>query len=561
MGSGSAWRSWKPAGPFTLGQAARRFAILARREVRNVPKVLISDGLAPQGVEILERARGVEVILRNSVSPGELGELIPDIEGLVIRSATKVTADLIGRADKLRVIGRAGIGVDNVDVPAATARGIAVLNTPEGNNVTTAEHAIALLVSLARHIPQATASMKAGAWEKTKFTGMELYNRTLGVVGIGNIGRIVAQRAQGLGMRVIAYDPHITPEVAAKLDVEQVGFDDLLARADAITVHVPKTKDTTGMLGRDAFAKAKKGVLIVNAARGGIVDEAGLLDALNAGRVGGAALDVFEKEPPPSNHPIVMHPRVICTPHLGASTEQAQLNVSVAIAEQVRDYLLQGLVRNAVNVPSVSAEVLDQIRPYVLLGEKLGRFQGQLCPSAIDEIEIEYAGEVAELRVAAITIAVLKGLLESVSDRVNMVNAPLIAQERGIKVVESKASRPRDFASTITTRVRSSVDRLIAGAIFHGGQPRIVRIDDFMLEVIPDGPTLLLHNHDRPGVVGTVGTILGEERINIARMQLALVRERGEAAMLVNVDQRPDERVMERLRNLPNMIAAQLVEL
>jgi len=526
-----------------------------------VPKVLISDGLAPQGVEILERARGVEVILRNSVSPGELGELIPDIEGLVIRSATKVTADLIGRADKLRVIGRAGIGVDNVDVPAATARGIAVLNTPEGNNVTTAEHAIALLVSLARHIPQATASMKAGAWEKTKFTGMELYNRTLGVIGIGNIGRIVAQRAQGLGMRVIAYDPHITPEVAAKLDVELVGFDELLARADAITVHVPKTKDTTGMLGRDAFAKTKGGVLIVNAARGGIVDEAALLDALNAGRVGGAALDVFEKEPPQSDSPLVMHPRVICTPHLGASTEQAQLNVSVAIAEQVRDYLLQGLVRNAVNVPSVSAEVLDQIRPYVLLGEKLGRFQGQLCPSAIDEIEIEYAGEVAELRVAAITIAVLKGLLESVSDRVNMVNAPVIAQERGIKVVESKASRPRDFASTITTRVRSSVDRLIAGAIFHGGQPRIVRIDDFMLEVIPDGPTLLLHNHDRPGVVGTVGTILGEEGINIARMQLALVRERGEAAMLVNVDQRPDERVMERLRNLPNMIAAQLVEL
>ncbi|HME69724.1 MAG TPA: hydroxyacid dehydrogenase, partial [Myxococcota bacterium] len=289
-----------------------------------MPKVLISDGLAPLGVEILERARGVEVILRNSVSSAELAELIPDIEGLVIRSATRVTAELLGRADKLRVIGRAGIGVDNVDVPAATARGIAVLNTPEGNNITTAEHAIALLVSLARHIPQATASMKAGAWEKTKFTGMELYNRTLGVIGIGNIGRIVAQRAQGLGMRVIAYDPHIIPEVAAKLDVERVGFDELLARADAITVHVPKTKDTTGMLGRDAFAKAKKGVLIINAARGGIVDEAGLLDALNAGRVGGAALDVFEKEPPPSNHPVVMHPRVICTPHLGASTEQAQ---------------------------------------------------------------------------------------------------------------------------------------------------------------------------------------------------------------------------------------------
>jgi D-3-phosphoglycerate dehydrogenase len=501
------------------------------------------------------------VVLRKSVSPPELESLLADADALVIRSGTKVTADVIARAPRLRVIGRAGIGVDNVDVNAATARGIAVLNTPEGNNVTTAEHALALLIALARHIPQATASMKSGAWEKTRFTGMELYNRTLGVVGLGNIGRIVAQRAQGIGMKVIAYDPHIGTDVAAKLDVELVSLDDLLARADAITVHVPKTKDTAGLLGKDAFAKMRKGVLIVNAARGGIVDEDALLVALNEGRVGGAALDVFAQEPPPKDHPLVHHERVICTPHLGASTEQAQLNVSIAIAEQVRDYLLNGIVRNAVNVPSVSAEVLEQIRPYVVLGEKLGRFQGQLCPGAIEEIEIEYAGEVAELRVAPITIAVLKGLLESVTDRVNMVNAPVVAQERGIKVIESKASRPRDFASTITTRVRGCVDRLIAGAVFHGGQPRIVRIDDFMLEVIPEGPTILLHNHDRPGVVGAVGTILGEEGVNIARMQLGLVRERSEAAMLVNVDSKPDARVMERLRSLPNMISAQLVDL
>lgn len=526
-----------------------------------MPKVVISDGLASQGVEILEQARGLEVVLRKSVTPAELESLLADADGLVIRSGTKVTADVIAKAPRLRVIGRAGIGVDNVDLTAATARGIAVLNTPEGNNVTTAEHAIALLVSLARHIPQATASMKQGQWEKSKFTGLELYNRTLGVIGLGNIGRIVAQRAQGLAMKVIAYDPHITAEVAARLDVELVPLDELFARADAITVHVPKTKETAGLLGRDAFAKMRKGVLVVNAARGGIIDEAALLEALESGRVAGAALDVFDKEPPPADHPLVLHERVICTPHLGASTEQAQLNVSIAIAEQVRDYLLSGLVRNAVNVPSVSAEVLEQIRPYLVLGEKLGRFQGQLCPGPIDEIEIEYAGEVAELRVAPITIAVLKGLLESVSDRVNMVNAPVVAQERGIKVIESKASRPRDHASTITTRVRGCVDRLIAGAIFGGGQPRIVRIDDFMLEVIPEGPTILLHNQDRPGVVGTVGTILGEEGINIARMQLALVRERGEAAMLVNVDQMPDDRVMERLRSLPNMIAAQLVEL
>jgi D-3-phosphoglycerate dehydrogenase len=526
-----------------------------------MPKVLVSDSLSTQGLEILERARGLEVVYQPGISPGDLLDAIADAEGLVIRSGTKVTADVIARAERLRVIGRAGIGVDNVDVPAATARGIAVLNTPEGNNITTAEHAIALMVALARHIPQATASMKAGEWEKKKFTGLELYNRTLGVIGIGNIGKIVAQRAQGLGMRVVAYDPHISSELAAKLDVELLPFDELLGRADVITVHVPKTKDTLGLLGAEAFAKTRPGVLIVNAARGGIVNEAALLAALESGQVGGAALDVFEKEPVDKTNPLVAHEKVICTPHLGASTEQAQVNVAIAIAEQVRDYLLAGVVRNAVNVPSVSSEMLEQMRPYIELAEKLGRFQGQLCPGPIEEIEIVYSGEVAEHRVAPITIAVLKGLLESVTDRVNMVNAPVVAQERGIKVIESKASRTRDFASAITTRVRGCVDRLIAGAIFQGGQPRIVRIDDFMLEAIPEGPTLFITNHDRPGVVGMVGTILGDAGINIARMQLALVPERGEAAMLVNIGHVPGADVLEKLRSLPNMIAVQLVEL
>jgi len=524
-------------------------------------KVLVSDALAPQGLEVLQKAPGLSVDYRPGCSPAELLEAIADAEGLVIRSGTRVSAAVIDAAPKLRVIGRAGIGVDNVDVAKATAHGIVVVNTPEGNNVTTAEHAIALLVSLARFVPQATASMKAGRWEKNKFTGLELYNRTLGVIGLGNIGRIVAQRAQGLGMRIVAYDPHIHQDVGAKLDVELVPLDELLSRADAITVHVPRTKETTGLVGREALRKARRGVLVVNAARGGIVDEAALLDALESGQVGGAALDVFEQEPPPRDHPLVAHERVICTPHLGASTEQAQLNVAVAVAEQVRDFLLQRVVRNAVNFPSLSPEMLEEVRPYLMLGEKLGRFQGQLCPGAIEEIEIEYAGEVADLRVAPITIAVLKGLLERVSERVNMVNAPHVAQERGIKVIESKASRPRDFASAITTRVRGCVDRLIAGAVFHGGQPRIVRVDDFMLEAIPEGPTILIHNHDRPGVVGNVGRVLGEAGINISRMQLALVRERNEAAMLVNVDTCPPEPVLEELRNLPHMIAAQLVEL
>jgi D-3-phosphoglycerate dehydrogenase len=526
-----------------------------------VAKVLVADPLAREGIEVLRSARGIALVEAPGLSPAELEAELRDADALIVRSGTKVGSALVAAAPKLRVIGRAGIGVDNVDVAAATARGIAVLNTPEGNNVTTAEHAIALLVSLARHIPAASASLKAGRWEKSRFQGIELWNRTLGVIGIGNIGRIVADRARGLGMRVIAYDPYIAPEVVQKLDVELVELDELLARADAISVHVPKTKETTGLLGAAALAKVKRGVLIVNAARGGIVDEAALLEALEDGRVAGAALDVFVEEPPPQDHPLVRHEKVICTPHLGASTEQAQINVSIAVAEQVRDFLLEGVVRNAVNLPSISPELLDQIRPYLVLGEKLGRFQGQLCPGAIEEVEIEYAGEIAGLRVAPVTIAVLKGLLESVTDRVNMVNAPVIAQERGIKVVESKASRPEDFASTITTRVRGCLDRLIAGAIFHGGQPRIVRVDDFMLEAIPEGPTILIHNHDRPGVVGQVGTVLGQAGVNISRMQLGLVPERGEAAMLVNVSPSPSDEVMEKLRSLPNIMAAQLVDL
>jgi len=524
-------------------------------------KVLVSDSLAPQGVEVLAQAAGLEVIERPGASPDELLELIGDVEGLVIRSGTKVTADVIARADKLKVIGRAGIGVDNVDVAAATARGIVVVNTPEGNNITTAEHALALMVSLARHIPQATASLKAGKWEKKKFQGVELFNRTLGVIGAGNIGRIVVSRARGLGMRVIVADPFLTAEAAARMDVEQVEFDELLARADVITVHVPKTKDTTGLLNAAAFAKCKPGVLIINAARGGIVDEADLYAALDSGQVGGAGLDVFVEEPPPADHPLVTHPRVICTPHLGASTEQAQVNVSVAVAEQVRDFLIEGVVRNSINVPSISPELMAEVGPYLVLAEKLGRFQGQLVETAIEQVEVEYAGDIAEINVAPITIAVLRGLLERSQANVNMVNAPLLAQEMGIKLIETKVRKPVDFASSISVRTRGAAVRLIEGAIFHGSQPRIVRIDDFMLEAIPEGPTLLLHNHDRSGVVGMVGSILGEAGINISRMQLGLVPERKEAAMLVNVDSVPPEAVVEQLRNSPHVITAKLLEL
>jgi len=526
-----------------------------------VAKVLVTDSLASQGLEILEQSPGIEVVNSPGLSPAELLRAVADADALVIRSATKVTRAVIDAAKRLRVIGRAGVGIDNVDVATATNRGIVVMNTPGGNTITTAEHAIALLVSLARHIPQATASMKAGKWEKKKLTGKELYNCTLGVIGLGNVGRIVADRARGLAMKVIANDPFISEAASSKLDLELVSFDDLLARSDIVTVHVPKNKDTIGLLDAQAFAKCKRGALLVNAARGGIVDEAALLAALESGQVGGAALDVFAEEPPPAGYPLIAHERVVCTPHLGAATGQAQINVAIAIAEQVRDFLLHDIARNALNVPSISRELYDEIRPYISLGEKLGRFHGQICGGSIERIEIEYSGEAAEISVAPITVAVLKGLLESVTDQVNMVNAPVLAQQHGITVIESKSHRSQDFASAISTRVVGCLDRLIEGAIFHGGRPRIVRIDDFMLEAVPEGPTLFIQNHDEPGVVGTVGTVLGEAGINISRMQLGLVPERREAAMLVNIDRPPEGGVLERLRGLPNMISVQLVEL
>jgi D-3-phosphoglycerate dehydrogenase len=526
-----------------------------------VAKVLVSDKLDPQGLEILEQAPGLTVVYEPGLKGDDLLAAVADVDGLVIRSGTQVTAEVIAAADKLKAIGRAGIGVDNVDVPAATARGIAVMNTPSGNNITTAEHAFALLISLARHIPQATASMKSGKWEKSRFTGMELYNRTFAVVGLGNIGRIVAKRAKAFGMKVTAHDPFLSGPAKARAEVELVSFDEMLTRADAISIHVPRTPETTGLLNDETFEKMRPGVLIINAARGGIVDEAALLRALESGRVGGAAMDVFAKEPPSPDDPLVQHEHVICTPHLGASTEQAQINVAIAVAEQVRDYLVDGVIGNALNVPSISKELYEQIRPYCELGEKLGRFQGQLCPGAIDRVEIEYSGDASGLEVAPITVSILKGMLESVTDEVNLVNAPLIAKEHGIEVVESKVSRSRDFASAISTRVVGCANRYIVGAVFHGNQPRIVRIDDFMLEAVPKGSTLLIQNHDQPGVVGSVGTVLGQGGINISRMQLALIPERSLAAMLVNIDRAPEEAVMKQLRSLPHVISAQLVEL
>jgi D-3-phosphoglycerate dehydrogenase len=527
-------------------------------------RVLVSDKLSPQGLDILKAAPNIEVDNITGLNPQQLAEKIAPYHGLIVRSASTVTPEVIAAAQNLRVIGRAGIGVDNIDVQAATKKGIVVMNTPAGNNVTTAEHAISMMLALARSIPQATASMKAGKWEKGKFTGSEVFNKTLGIVGIGNIGSLVADRALGLKMRVIAYDPFISQPAAQRLGVELVSLDELYARSDFISIHTPLNQETRGLVGAAAFAKMKKGVRIINCARGGIVDEEALAAAIAEGKVVGAALDVFSQEPPPPDHPLLKSNQVICTPHLGAATDEAQVNVAVAIAHQVANYLANGVIQDAVNVPSISPELLEVLGPYLVICEKLGALQGQLLTAAPDEVAIEYAGEVAEYDVKSLTLAVLRGLLTRVLDTtmVNYVNAPSIARERGIKVVESKTSAQKGFSNLVTVTVNTARGpSVVAGAIFGQSVIRLVRINDFYLDADPQGFILMLHNRDVPGVVGSVGTLLAETKINIARLELGRERIGGMAISLIHVDDDIPAPVLERLRTLPNIVAAQLVRL
>lgn len=526
-------------------------------------KVLVADKLAPEGLEILRAGKGIEVETATGLDPEEFVRRIPAFHGLIVRSGSTVTSEVIAAADNLRVIGRAGIGVDNIDVPAATARGIVVMNTPSGNNVTTAEHAISMMLSLARSIPQATASMKAGRWEKGKFLGSEVFKKTLGVVGLGNIGRLVAERGLGLKMHVVAYDPFLTAELASKLGVELVSLDDLYARADFITVHVPLMAETRGLIGRDAFAKMKKGVRLVNCARGGIVDEFALADALRDGHVAGAALDVFEQEPPPADHPLLGMDRVICTPHLGAATGEAQLNVAIAIAKQIVNYLENDVIQDAVNVPSISPEQRKVLRPYLTLCEKLGSFQGQMLDGAPSEVAIEYAGEVGSLDSKPLTVAVLHGLLAPVvASSVNYVNAPAIARERGIKVVESSTTNSKTFSNHVTVRVTTSSGvHVVSGAIFGQDIIRLVRINDFFVDSQPEGYILLLHNRDVPGVVGSVGALLGGASVNIARLELGRDEVGGNAVSLIHVDAAIPDDVMAEMRKLPNIVSADLIRL
>ena len=516
--------------------------------------------MSPKGIEVFSRYPDIEVDVKVGMTPEELIAVIGEYDGLAIRSATKVTAEVVAAADRLKVVGRAGIGVDNIDIPAATARGIVVMNTPKGNTITTAEHTISMMLSLSRNIPQATASMKAGKWEKSKFMGKELFNKTLGIVGIGNIGTIVADRAQGLKMKVIAFDPYIAEERAANLDIELVSLEELFRRADYISVHTPMTKDTRHMINRESFALMKDSVRIINCARGGIVKEDDLYEALRDGTVAGAAFDVFEQEPPAPDHPLFALDNFICTPHLGASTDEAQVNVAVAVAEQIADYLCEGTIVNALNVPSVSAEVLKVIGPYLTLAEKMGSFYTQLCSGehcGLSEVRIEYRGKVTGHDTKPITTALLKGLLTPmVGDMVNFVNAPSVARERGISVVEALTEEAGNFSSMILLVGRSGGQEYeISGALFGKVEPRIVKVNQFELDAIPEGHLLVVYAHDKPGVIGSIGSWLGQNGINIGRMQFGRDGIGGMSLSMVQIDGSIDSRVLDGLAELPNIVS------
>ena len=520
--------------------------------------------MSKEGLSILENAEGLDLDVRKSTPKEELAGIIGGYDAIIIRSATKLTADLIEAGKNLRVIGRAGIGVDNVEVEAATKKGIVVMNTPEANAITTAEHTITLMLSLARQIPQAHASIKAGKWERSKFKGIEIYGKTLGCIGLGNIGKLVAERALGLKMNVIAYDPFLSKEAAEKIGVELVTLDELLKRSDIITIHTPLNSETKNLINKDTLEKTKKGLVVINCARGGVINEKDISEAIKSGRVAGAAFDVFINEPPEEGNPLLaLEDNVVFTPHLGASTEEAQTKVGVAIAEQIVDFLNNGVVKNAVNMPSVSLEVLKTMKPYLNLAEKLGSLQGQICKGGVTEIHIEYDGEVSDMDTSPLTVAALKGFLTPMMDVVvSHVNAPVIAQERGIKVIESKSSQTRDYTSLISIKVKTEEgENHVSGTIFGKEEPRFVRINGVTIDVVPKGYLLVSENNDRPGFIGAMCTLLGENGVNIGLLHLGREAIGGRAIVFTNVDSPVPAKVIEKISKLPDIISVTQVKL
>ena len=515
-----------------------------------MPKVLIADKLSPRAIEVFKE-QGVEVDVKTGLKEDELIAIIGEYDGLAIRSATKVTEKVLDAAKKLKVVGRAGIGVDNVDTKAATARGVVVMNTPFGNSVTTAEHTIALMMSLARDVPAANASTHAGKWEKNRFMGVELSGKTLGLIGCGNIGSIVADRAQGLKMRVVAYDPFLSNEKAQSMNVEKIELDELLKRSDFITLHTPLNDATRNILNKDSLAKTKKGVRIVNCARGGLVNEADLKVALESGHVAGAAFDVFETEPANENILFGME-QVVATPHLGASTSEAQENVAVQVAEQMSEYLTLGTVTNALNIPSVSAEDAKKLKPYIALAGALGSFAGQLTEHGLKAVKIEYEGNVAKLNTKPLTAVLLEGLLSPLVEGVNMVNAPVIAKDRTIDVSETKHERLGDYQTLIRlTVVTEKRERRVAGTVF-AGQPRLVEVNGVKLEASLGEFMLFVNNEDKPGFIGNLGQLLGSAKVNIANFHLGR-GEKDDAVALLEVDQAITPALLADISALPNV--------
>ena len=528
-------------------------------------KVLVADRLEEDGLRLLKKERGVKVDVNLGLSPEELKKIIGGYEAVIVRSATRLTKDIIEAARNLKVIGRAGVGVDNVDLDAATKRGIIVMNTPEGNTTATAEHTITLILALARKVPQAYLSLVQGKWRREEFLGTELQGKTLGVIGLGRIGREVAKRAgQGFGMKVLAHDPFITEQSVKPLGVATCDFRTLVKEADFITVHTPLTPETKYLINKNAFQQMKRGVRIINCARGGIVEEKALLAAIRSGKVAGAALDVFEKEPP-VNNPLLKCPQVIATPHLGAATREAQENVSVAVVKQVLDALYNRAIRNAVNLPSLDPETYRVLQPWIVLAERMGLIHTQLFGGKLREVTVRFCGEVTQYPLAALTVAVLKGLLAPISGgNVNFVNAPALARERGIAVIESKTTEAKDFANFIEVEASQNQDtNRIMGTLFGNRDPRVVKINEFLLDAEPKGYMLFIHNEDRPGVVGTLGNILGRNNVNIAEMTLGRIRRQNKtmALTIINTDQDVPAKVLDEIRKLGAILDVKLVRL
>ncbi|MFN8694118.1 MAG: phosphoglycerate dehydrogenase [Holosporales bacterium] len=522
-------------------------------------KVLISDKLSAQAVDIFKK-NGLTVDIKTDLKPDELKAIIGEYDALAIRSNTKVTADIIAAAKNLKVVGRAGIGVDNVDIPAATAAGVVVMNTPFGNSITTAEHAIAMMFALAREIPAANASTQAGTWEKNRFMGVELTAKTLGIIGCGNIGAIVADRALGLKMRVVAFDPFLTSERAKDLGVEKVELDALLAQADFITLHTPLNDKTRNILNAAAFAKCKKGVRIINCARGGLIVEADLKAALDSGQVAGAALDVFEVEPA-KEHALFGNDKLVATPHLGASTTEAQENVAVQVAEQISDFLLNGAVVNAVNAPSVSKEDAGKLKPYLDLAQMLGGFAGQITETGLKSVAIEYSGDAAKLNTRPLTATLLTALLAPQLASINAVNAALIAKERNIAVSEIKRDRSNDYPNLITLSISTEQkDHEFKGTVFGGVTPRLVRIEGIPIEASLGRTVLFVRNLDKPGFIGRVGTVLAEAGINIASFNLGRTGAQESAICLIDVDQAIPAATLDKIAALPNVVLARVLQ-